>query len=473
LLLLLAACGRPATEAGVKFTGVGMDPGEVQLPGEPKGGVVDLVQLDLAGRNLDLGVTGFFFSTGAFLDPEVDPFSAVLGFSYLFTPALEAAASVELISPVGPSAEDSCMVVVSPNGPLGSFDTVDVGEVMKVWIDPDPDVPDDKGMRLDLARNPQDHNPVRPPTFAFYSGYNGLIQGHSYVPDNWRFGADATFGFDGGIAPEDAPIASIPRPSFAPDARVGRPEKRDVRVYMPERLTNLRSFPRAAAGQSQAAGGLLVFDPDVAGVPGAFSENSNGSMRLTWDPPESGAETRVTIVVKLLGEAPAELGVVDPLDPRNSTTCNDEMDVNVNDYPGGYTDPDYLRDHASMKEWWCDPGYEPIEELEGRRYKIRECVDGLCRDTEGDRGPSGTLGALVCTATDDGDFGIQSEDVDVLLSRVDLASVDGATLTVARTWENDGVRVPGVRDNLGNLSNINPIRVRASHMVVGRLEYDR
>ncbi len=130
LALLVIGCSRDTSDAGVKAIGVGYDPGELYAGPEARGGIIDAAVMEMKGTNLDLGVTGFFGSGDAFTDTANDPFKLVLGFSYLFSPAILSADEWQLATPKGPDLVDDCLVQLNSRGPLGSFRTVDVGDSM-------------------------------------------------------------------------------------------------------------------------------------------------------------------------------------------------------------------------------------------------------------------------------------------------------------------------------------------------------
>ena len=89
----------------------------------------------------------------------------------------------------------------------------------------------------------------------------------------------------------------------------------------------------------------------------------------------------------------------------------------------------------------------------------------------GDRYFEAHQGDVICTAADDGSFTISAETVDSLLSQVDPAAIGGAVLLVTRTSEKD-IKLPAVRDPIGNIDDINPVRFRTSEVQVGRFSWE-
>ena len=175
LALLAIGCARDTSDAGVKAIGVGYDPGELYAGPEARGGIIDAAVMEMKGTNLDLGVTGFFGSGDAFTDTVNDPFKLVLGFSYLFSPAILSADEWQLATPKGPDLVDDCLVQLNSRGPLGSFRTVDVGDSMVLTNgDSDPDL----RTEFSLVRNPQDY-PTGASVSVYYSAVTNYLDGHA------------------------------------------------------------------------------------------------------------------------------------------------------------------------------------------------------------------------------------------------------------------------------------------------------
>jgi len=95
------------------------------------------------------------------------------------------------------------------------------------------------------------------------------------------------------------------------------------------------------------------------------------------------------------------------------------------------------------------------------------CAYGSC---SGDDGAGwNVLAEVACTATDDGEFVINPEEFAGVWAGVDWDDIAGATLAVGRINENT-LFVPDVLTWNGKKVGISPVRVRASDLLVTRLE---
>lgn len=503
LLAALPGCARDTSDAGVKAVGVGYDPGDLFPAPEKRGGVIDLSLVQTRGTNIDFGVTGFFGSSGAFVDPEADAFDALLAFSYFFSPAIVAADELSMLTPKGPDIEDACFVRANARGPLGSFRTVDVGENLLFTNDAE-----DLAQRSEfiMSRDPQDYPLNTSSVFIYYVGTAPHRVDDAILPDNWPYGEDVEMQFEGALPPENAPVSAIPLPSDAVDERAGKDAGHPV-VFTPDELTGVRVSNRSDDDGSVP----LRFEPTGDDLPDP--RGNDGVLHVTWDPPVTeDADTHVTVSILLLGRGEGSmttnvLGQSDfciPAEPLPVETERDDA---------------WFIEYAARKTNWCDADYEPDLELgndefgldllgedtchngidddddgtcdEGgclaedgetwlqadpsckrHSYKTSFCgSDNLCYTTGGDRGGDGHLAELVCTATDDGDFVAPADLIDEL---IDVAGGDeavGAILKVVRTSE-ELIQVPMVRDQIGNEDNINPVRLRASQMQFGRFEWE-
>ena len=95
------------------------------------------------------------------------------------------------------------------------------------------------------------------------------------------------------------------------------------------------------------------------------------------------------------------------------------------------------------------------------------CEEGQCRGKDGATGV--VLAELVCTLEDDGAHTIRPGDLDALWPWVRRRDVAGATLWAARINEGTAF-IPDVLTWNGKRVGINPIRVRASDILITRLE---
>lgn len=515
--LVLTACARDTADAGVKPIGVGFDPGDLFPGPEQRGGLIDVGLYNTRGTNLDFGVTGFFGSVEAFMNPEDDPFDALLGWGWLFAPAISAADEYSALSPKGPDLPDECFVQRDTNGPLGSFRTVDIGDEVVMGnnparfidgydpADPDQFLPDTEFV---LPRNPQDYPVNTSSVFIYYVGTAPLRENDALLPDNWPYGQEVEMRFTGSLPPENAPVPSIPVPSDSADDRVGKEEGHPY-VFTPDELTGVHISNRL-----DDEGAMPVrYDATSDGLPNPLG--NDGVLHVTWDEAptvDSGAMVSVTILLLrddepyLIEDAfgnPEFCIAAEPLDPEPW---------------GGYTDP-WLAEYDFRKQRWCDPEFEPDPNLgndelglaldgddtchngiddndngfcdeggcladDGETWlypdgncsrhalKTSACgADNHCRHVGGDRSFEGHVAELVCSATDDGEFVVPADQIDALMESVGDEVIIGAVLKVARTTE-VLVDLPMVRNQLGDQENINPVRLRASQVHFGRFDWE-
>lgn len=513
--MALWGCGHDSSPAGSKQIGVGLEPGQIQSTPEPRGGLIDYALVDLRGRWLDFGstITGLYGAGDAFTSAE-DPFHAVFGFSYVFTPALTAADEVSLVSPKGPDAIDTCFPLINNVGPLGSFTTVDLGDGMQIRDRASAG----KRTRFTLDRNPLDYPERTSDVFIYYIGAQpwlareyidadplGWAQEH--LASNWAFDEEMELYFGGGIPPENAPVASIPLPSDVIDERAGKTTAESPRITTPSELDGL-----VVSTSEDGSGAVPVeFDAESPGLPSPWDGTSGALLNVGWVALDEDGGGQVTVAVRLLGSVPDGTTVPCPDDPGRQCGCTIETDGSgapVLDLYGNAVD-DCDPEYAALAAAGIDDGHEgfgatatdPMDCANGldddgdggcdstgcygslgewlppdiecpRLYPISQCdPEALtCQPTGGSRDTDGFVGELVCTAADDGSFTIGADDLESLEARVDMSRVRGAILVVSRTRE-DLVQLPLVRNETGGAADINPVRLRASHMVVGRLAY--
>ena len=500
-LLLLPGCARDTSDAGVKPVGVGYEPGDLFPAPEKRGGIVDMTLVQTRGTNLDFGVTGFFGSAGAFVDNSVDPFDAILAFSYFFAPAIVAADELSLLTPKGPDLEDACFVRTPGRGPLGSFRTVDVGEQLLFT-----NASEDPGMRTEFSmpRDPADYPLNTSSVFIYYIGTAPHRVSDPILPDNWPFGEDVELQFEGALPPENAPVASIPLPSDAADERAGKDEG-NPSVFTPDDLSGVKVSNRV----DDEGAVTMRFEPGAA-LPDP--RGNDGVLHVTWDEPlTEDAGTDLTISVLLLGKGEGSK-TTNNLGQEDFCVPAEALAVEL------HRDDAWFIEYAARKANWCDGDFEPDLELgndefgldllgedtchngidddgEGtcdetgcmaddgvtwlqpdpscsrHSYKTSYCgSDNLCYTQGGDRTADGHVAELICTARDDGDFVVTSDLIDELVGLSDV-EIAGAVLKVVRSSE-ELIQVPMVRDAIGNEENINPVRLRASQMQFGRFEWE-
>ena len=519
LVVGASSCGYNTGISDIKPVGVGYEPGDLFPGPEARGGLIDAVLLQLNGQQLDLGVTGLFYSTGAFTNPQTDLFETVLSFGYFFSPAIISADEWQFISPKGPDLDDACFLQVNSGGPLGNFTTVDVGDRVSVT---NVQENDEDPTRLDLLRNPQTYPTNTTRVSISYSTTDVLRRPTPGFPGNWAFGQDVEMQFDGGLPPANTPVASIPRPSDAEDRRAGKLAGHP-RTFSPDDLglvevTNL-SEPSAEDWVAlRYSPGNVVPNPT----------RNDGVLNVRWRPASDAGPSQVTIGLKLLG--PDEPYLIDDED-----FCVEALPVN-----GGVDDSAELDSYNAGKDSWCDPEYEPDLDLGNdeagddylaeedtchdgvdsdhpqgpngtdpsigelppedwdpdlsdgcdeagcyingtwvgpdpdcarHAYKTATCVVDHCVDDGGGRSGEEHLGELLCTSTDDGRFVVSADQIQRLVDELSGEEVVGAIMSVSRVNE-QLVNVPLARDQIGNEDNINPVRLRLAQVQYGRVDWE-
>jgi hypothetical protein len=502
-LFVVPGCARDTGDAGVKPIGVGFDPGDLFPGPEERGGVIDLVQINTRGANLDFGVTGFFGSGGSFTNTNSDPFDAVLHWGWFFSPALLAADEYSALSPKGPDLEGACFVQQNSRGPLGTFKTVDVGdEIVFTNAHEDPAL----RTRFAVPRTPQDYPVNSSSVFIYYVGTSPVVTNDPILAPTWAYGQDIQMQFSGALPPQNAPVASIPLPSDAADEAVGKAAGHPT-VFSPHELTGISVSNRSDDdGQVE-----LRYAPTSSGLPNFLG--NDGVLHVAWDIDDTldYSDSHVTITILLLREADEGSLVEDPF--GGETFCLPAVPLPIETT----RDEAWFAEYNYRKEFWCDVNFEPDLEIgndefgldnlgqdtchngedddeDGRcdeggcyavdgawllpdpncaRHVLETAVcgnDGHCRPVGGDRGADGHIAELLCTAEDNGDFVVPSTMIQELMTSVDPNEVVGAVLKVARTSE-VLVEVPTVRDQVGNTDNINPVRLRASQVYHGRFDW--
>ena len=487
---LLTSCGRDADDANGKMVGVGYDPGAVQPAPEPSGGLVDLVNLNLAASNLDLGVTGLYYADEAFADGD-EAFSLVMGYSRVFSPALAVADEMQLLSPKGPDMVNTCFVTPNRSGQLGTYTTMDVGDSLRFVGD---------GMRFGLARDPNDYPGTTSNVWLYYITGNTLLTDHPVLDSNWAYDQELEFQWDGGVPPAGAPVASIPVPSWAPDERTGK-EAGSPTIYSPPKLEGIV----VSASEAETGGEMMVFAPHTDYLPSPL-DGSGDVLHVRWNPWDNAEEnnSRVVIQVRLLKVEDEGTLLPCPWDPNQECECDDEgpmdlrcdpgysTDISVGNESGGGIDDchdgidndgDFRCDtggcicvnneEEQQCPTWMDGHWMGPDADCGRDYKTKVCRSAggqnRCFNVGGDRNPDGTSLELTCTVEDEpGHFVISEDYIQEMLGQVDHAEIGGALLIVGRVAE-ERVRMPMVKDEIGNQVDIGDLRVRVSNVSIGRL----
>lgn len=489
------------------MVGVGFDPGVVQPAPLPTGGIADFTHIKVAATNLDLSITGLYYPGDPF-EHGSQPFNLVVGGSYIFHPALTAADEMQMLSPKGPDAMNSCFVTRDRNGPLGSFTTVDVGDDLRLVGD---------SMRLELPRDPGDYPGNTADVWTTYINSYSMVMNNPNIDSNWAYDQDVRFEWDGGIPPAGAPVASIPQPSWSPDDRTGKPSGSPV-IHMPPELTNIQVSDTEAA----LSGDRMEFTPSNSWLDSPL-DGTGDVLKVSWDAWEEAADYGgfVVIQVRLLYEDEGGTALDCPWDPAQQCDCVDfdpddpDFDEAMLAQTDMLCDASYQRDDDVVyaegengggcddgldndMDYTCDTGgcicqWDPMnpscpEWLDGqwmgpdadcgRHYSTSECreVDGQrrCFTVGGNRNvfEGGLAAELTCTVSDaDGFYVVGPELIAEMLDATDRTRVDGALLLVGRVVE-ERVTMPMVKDEVGNQVDIGQIRLRVSNVTVGRLAVD-
>jgi len=490
LAIGFTGCGRDADDANAKMVGVGYEPGSVQPAPVPSGGLVDLVNLNLESTNLDLAVTGVYMAGDAFESSD-DSFQSVMGFSRLFHPALTEADEMQLISPKGPDMVNTCYVTPNRSGQLSTNTTLDAGDSLRFV---------GNGMRFSIPRDPNDYPGTTSNVWLYYLGSETLRMDHPDLDANWAYDQELEFQWDGGVPPDGAPVASIPGPSWAPDARTDKPAGNPT-IHSPPKLEGIV----VSASEAETGGEVMAFAPNTDYLPSPL-DGSGDVLHVRWNPWDQAyaKNSRIVIQVRLLKAEEEGLLLPCPWDPNQDCECDDEGPLDLrcdagyspdisSASEGGDGDADCHDGLDNDGDFGCDVdgcvcsnedgNYQCPPWLDGhwlgpdaecgRDYKTRECrsVGGQnrCFAIGGDRSSDGTAVELTCTVEDEaGHFVISEDYMDELLHRVESVDVAGALLMVGRVAE-ERVLMPAVKDEIGNLAEIGELRVRVSNVSIGRL----
>lgn len=492
--LLLTSCGRDASDAGAKLIGVGFDPGTVQPAPIPSAGLVDLVNLNYEATNLDLGATGLYYPGDPFVD-GTEPFQLVMGFSYVFHPALTAADELQLLSPKGPDVLNTCYVTKNRSGPIGSFTTVDMGDALRFQ---------GSSMRWGIPRTPGDYPGNTADVFLYYIGSEPLVMGHPDIDSNWAYDEVLSLQWDGGVPPKDAPVASVPMPSWAEDQRTGKAAG-DPTIYSPPRLEGIT----VAATEAETGGAPLAFAATTEYAPSPFA-GAGDVINVRWEPWDQAADNNAYVVlqVRLLYDEEGGAKLSCPWDPTQSCDCEEDGAADLDCDPGYVADPSQGNNEGDGSgvdncsdgidndgDFYCDAdgcicantdldgdGEEDFtcpDWMQGRwlgpdpecarHYKTSVCREGSCHSVGGDRNPDAVAGELTCTVSDEeGNFIIPADQVTELMGIADMSRVAGAFLIVSRTSE-ERITLPMVKDEIGKPVDVGETRVRVSNITLGRL----
>jgi hypothetical protein len=477
LLLTLFACGRNAADVPVRMVGVGDDPEEIGPSPTAYGGVVEYDRVELAGGALTLGHMGLgsFNEVGPELVSFAPPYAGVIGFSYIFDTKLAAADSLAFTAPTPPSTEDTCYTVIYPEGPLGSFTTVDVGDFMQFETA-------DGASRFRMARVPADYPPDPQDLFIYYSSVEEyaphsrthLVPGEDagdplgMTEEVWRYanyplGQEMLYSFPGGFSRFDQPVGSIPVPSASlasppslqiPDALGSVLLEWDGPRYawdgtvidQGKQSTCLEFYDGRADRPTDVTAcdtpsDLPTKSDEYASFKGQIYSGpwdaADGKLTLKWVPKEHGDQ--VSFSIRFM--APTDPNSFDfqvaRLNDRPVATCD------IND-PGVTYEPDPTLFTKKDGEWTPNP------------------------QLMGD--PMSKMVEVSCLMKDDGEFTVDSSMIAEAQEYAEEHGAQGAVMFVGRGTEVEA-DFPAVKDQYDNRHDISPVRISSRDVRVGRLHW--
>jgi hypothetical protein len=477
LILALFACGRNAADVDVRLVGVGDDPQEIGPTPTPYGGVVGYDRVELAGGALTLGHMGLasYTEVGPGLVSFAPPYAGVIGFSYIFDTKLPAADTLAFTAPTPPASEDSCYTVFYPEGPIGSFTTVDLGDFMQFRTA-------DGSSAFKMSRVPADYPPDPQNLFIYYSSVEEwapysrthlVPSGDSsnpldMRPEVWRsanfpLGQEMIYSFPGGYSRFDQPVGSIPMPSSSLDT--------PPTIQIPDALGGVLlewDGPRFDWYGNEIGTGLQTtcleyYDgrterpSDVAAcetsapLPTAPDEYNafkgqiytgpwdavDGKLTLRWTPKVHGDQ--VSVAIRWMA----------PADPSDFSF----QVARKNDRPVATCDADsaevtYIPDPALFTE---ENGvYKPAPQIMGD--------------------PTSKMVEVSCLMRDDGEFTIEPTMLQEAREYAEQHGAQGAIMFVARGSEVEA-EFPAVKDQYDHRHDISPVRISSRDVRVGRLHW--
>ncbi|MCB9609838.1 MAG: hypothetical protein H6741_26285 [Alphaproteobacteria bacterium] len=514
IVLLLAGCGRPVTEADVKMAGVGLNPDEIGPVPEYYGGYVEYDWVNFAGGGLTLAALGLASTdeVGPGLTGFKPPYAAVYGLAFIFDEQVPAPDVHHGNIGVPPAVEDACWTNYEPFSFLMAS-TVEVGTEFNFES---ASVAEGDEMLFSLGRFPELYPPNPQDVFVYYSSVESWLQSPMthFTPDgegglveevlrypNFRHGATVDFSFPGGIPPEEAPVSAIPRSSASV-------QQTDV-LALPSRASGLSltwSGPTYSSlggvvaesgehatcvdflGQAVESDGETVPEcltqlnpPNEEGFGGQIYtgpwDAEDGKVTFHWQKSSSEegcgggifaapceGET-VTLNIRFLGpvdrtDSSYLVGRV-PMVAPDSVVNEFEVDQNRGfiaedaSLPQGYRSPLACEDPADV-QWIFDPS---LERADGDTVLTMQ----------GD--PSFNLVEVSCLLQDDGEFELSAnEHLAAALEYASRKEAGGALFYFSRSNDLDAV-VPAVRDQEGFRRDVEPIKIRAHSVEIGRFWY--
>jgi hypothetical protein len=479
-ILVLTACGRPVTDADVRLVGVGNDPDQIGPAPIPYGGVVGYDHVELAGGGLALAHMGLgsFDEVGPGIVGFAPPYDAVIGFSYLFDQKLPAASTLTFTAPVPPSTPDTCYTVVEPEGPIGSFNTVDVGDYMAFTTA-------DGANEFKMGRVPADLPPKANNLFVYYStvepyaptARTHLVPGadptdaSAMVEEVWKkpnypYGQEMIYHFPGGYTRFDQGISSIPRPSGA--ASTGSPK-----ITLPQSVGGVlmswngpqydenggdvadgehtacieyygagRVAPPGTPADCLVPGPIPNDDQTYDSFPGQIYTgpwDSASGVNFQWTPTE--ADDTVALAVRFM--AP-----VDPNDPN-------------------YLTPQVPGDDGYRSATMCEQD-DPDAEMRFDQSFLDD-QGNLARTLQGD--PFSRMVEVSCLLADDGDYTLDNSQLTDAMAYLATHQAGGAIFFFSRGTKVEA-DVPDAKDLYDQLHEITPIVISSKDVKIGRFQWN-
>lgn len=495
LISVLAGCAPDYANSDVKLVGVGYDPEEIGPPSEPSGGVLEYSYVNFAGAGLSLAAMGFS-STDA-IGPNMGgyspPYDAVNAFGYFFSSKIPGAESLGITSPP-PENEETCYTAYETSGPLGSFQTVDVGSTVTIG-----NAAGDEGVVL--TRYPTEYPANSQDAYAFYNGFDVFREASSttllpgadnnrdnmqkvtYARASYPFGEELTVSFPGAFAPAGAPLASIPVPS----ASVG-----DTTIKLPTRLGGVQmawNGPKYDAwgksdGTDAANATCLMYrndpelapltpeecldqdastDPDIEGqiYTGPW-DTTDGNVTFNWTPGDD-PDAVMSLSVRFLGavdlEDPTYQVELVGVPPDNKANTTWDAAAKSGSVPEGSTCPDGTRAPTPCEAgtyWQTDP-------------TLFDSNGNLQPWMRGD--PNDHLAEVTCHLKDDGQFVLTSDMVADALTYARAHGAQGALFYLARGYQAD-MTVPDAMDRYQQRHAITPVKLATRAVDIGRFWYE-
>lgn len=498
LLALVAACGRPNTPSEVKFVGAGYMPDEVGPSPTPYGGVVEYDHIDFGGAGLPLALMGLSGTdpAGPQLLDFAPPYEGVFGFSYIFDEKLTAGDTFANVGAAPPELEDSCYASFEPTGPIGSFTTVDLGDFLEFATgDQGLMAPDAAGLRME--RSPTDYPPDAQGVFVYYIGFeyykpfelmyntvnpedptNPMAMGQRvYRRKNYPFGESVVFSYPGGFADYNQAVSSIPHPSSTVDSN---------RMDLPNRLGPVMMSwkgPRfdargneiaSTAGTDEAINRCFEFYEGRGEDPARALADCGSPVQL----PSALATYNSFEGQMYTGPWESDDGVTfqwDTTDDAGQPLKGDQIVLSVRWMaPVDRDDPNYARRVvAGTSEAASTCATDTSFEFDAQTYTVDGTPNGeLVPSLQGD--PFSQLANVTCLLKNDGEFTLTKEHVARALEHVAL-SPDGAGGVVfffSRGNEADANSVPPVKDQFGQKHMIDPIKMTARSIRIGRFHWN-